>query len=1305
MPKQDYNWKRFWSLRTAKINFDEQGYLADPEWGQYYNPELVDLEAIADIPCLVLVGEPGIGKSKEMETLKFYTENKIDASSRILELNLRSCTSLKDDLFNDKIFTAWLCGTHHLYLFLDSFDEGLLSIPILSLSLIDELKKQKYRNHINRLHLRLACRTFVFPQILEVELQKLWQESNFRVYELAPLRCKDIIEAADIEGFSSDKFLKELAQKEVIPLAIRPVTLGLLLKIYHRHNGQYLSDQRIHELYLDGCRELCRESKDKDRHHLRPISNLDVDQRIVVAGRIAAITVFANRFAVGTGDQVDMAHEDVHLDQIYQGYEKANENEFSITREAVKEVLDTGLFSSRGLHRMGWAHQTYAEFLAAWYLVKHELPLAQVIKLISSTEDPEHKLIPQLHETAAWLAGMRADVLQEIIKTDPDVLLQSDVPTDANVRSQIVESLLTQYEQERLFNRNNHRNYIKLKHPNLTVQLQPYICNPNKQNDSRYLAIQIAEVCEVSGLQTDLVNLALDSSQLIDLRVSAARAIYSIGDRDAKLKLKPLAVIDLAEDENDELKGYALRSLWSDHLTAAELFNALSQPKKRNFTGMYKLFTEYEIAPKIQPDDLVFALEWLKKQGGRHLGDHFNKLGDAILIKAWENFYLKGVAEGFTKVAMVQWREHQKIFIDDDTLQQQFILSLLNDAEKRHALTTQTVTVISKIEKDPMLFIWSVIQNIPIREDIFWMIEMVLSSDEEKVQRVWSQLIQRSFDYQNVNQVDAIITATESNKILQEVFTPNFAAIELESDQAKELRANYIKGQEIEVLSQNNASQPLNPLPKDRIIMLLDMLETGDLSAWWRLNMEMTLQRNSKYYGDDFQLDLTKLIGWEEAEELTRKRIIEGAKNYVQHQNDISCDWIGTDKYNHAALAGCRAFHLLLKLSPDFFYALSPEIWKKWAPVVIATPNNSQEFHLELVKHTYLNAPEESINALITIIDKENQRHDYISGISYFDDIWDEQLKLALLQKVKDLSLKPRCFEQLAELLLKHGVIEARDFAESLISLPLPSTQCDRERILIASKIVFQNSDSSNWSFIWSLIQQDSAFGREVIELSVNMRSSSIQSDLTEIQLADLYLWLVRQYPYEEDPDLTNGVYDVTPRVNIMELRNSVLSQLTEKGTKQSCTEFEHLIQELPNLDWLKKILSDARANMRRKTWQPPQPEDILRLVMVQQPANSEILSKIDEANKGIKDMSEKPRVDLSGSKINGHININTGDGKAEQKIESKDPKGINCGVWIAIIIALLAIPISASVSGLFNPEVRQWLFNNRSTPEIPKKP
>jgi hypothetical protein len=472
--------------------------------------------------------------------------------------------------------------------------------------------------------------------------------------------------------------------------------------------------------------------------------------------------------------------------------------------------------------------------------------------------------------------------------------------------------------------------------------------------------------------------------------------------------------------------------------------------------------------------------------------------------------------------------------------------------------------------------------------------------------------------------------------------------------------------------------------------------------------MEMTLKPESQYYDNEFELDLTQLPGWQEADEATQRRIIEGAKKYVQQQDDVDYAWIGTNTFNRSALAGCRAFLLLLQESPDFLKNLPSEIWQRWAPVIVAAPSSNQheDSYLELVKYAYLNASEEFIKTLITLINKENQERDDLSVINHLDKCWDEQLKLTLLEKAKDPSLKPKCIGQLLEELLKQELTEAGDFAKSLITSPLPSTENEREKALIAARVLVENSEPSSWSFIWALIQQDSSFGREVFELVAYRYSHGIQLNLTEAQLADLYVWLLHEYPYDEDPDHSNEVmaYSVTARDGIARLRDSVLSQLEERGTLEACAEVERLIQELPDITWLGKTLIDAQANMRRKTWQFLTPEEFLQFVISQEPSNLDLSNQIDVIDQRTKKMEDEPKIDksvhITGSEISGVVN--TGDGSIENKIDPPNSKKkFDWKFWLSIAVTIAVALISVTASGVFNDEIKKFLFNRNTLPKV----
>jgi hypothetical protein len=240
-------------------------------------------------------------------------------------------------------------------------------------------------------------------------------------------------------------------------------------------------------------------------------------------------------------------------------------------------------------------------------------------------------------------------------------------------------------------------------------------------------------------------------------------------------------------------------------------------------------------------------------------------------------------------------------------------------------------------------------------------------------------------------------------------------------------------------------------------------------------------------------------------------------------------------------------------------------------------------------------------------------------------------------------------------------------------------------------------------------------FGREVLELVAYRYSHGIQLNLTETQLADLYVWLVCQYPFDEDPDYSNEVlaHCVTAREGMANLRDNVLTQLKERGTRQACDEIQSLIQKLPEISWLRRILIDAKANMRRKTWQPPTPAEILQLVVSQEPSNTDLSNKLDNIDRRTQKMADEPKVDQSVHITNSEVSggVNTGSGKIENKIESSNTKKefgtkkeFDWKFWLSISITVTVALISVAASGVFNEEIKNFLFNRNTSPQIEQK-
>jgi hypothetical protein len=272
----------------------------------------------------------------------------------------------------------------------------------------------------------------------------------------------------------------------------------------------------------------------------------------------------------------------------------------------------------------------------------------------------------------------------------------------------------------------------------------------------------------------------------------------------------------------------------------------------------------------------------------------------------------------------------------------------------------------------------------------------------------------------------------------------------------------------------------------------------------------------------------------------------------------------------------------------------------KWAPIILAyhTPDGPESGgpHRELVKLAYDRAPDEIIQTLLILIDKENVNHGNIFIVDKVLDCWDSRIAAALLQKVGSEALKPDSMEVLLKHLLEHHVAEAKSYAESLVQLPITTDQ--RGKAVSAAKVLILHADDCGWLTVWPAMQQDTDFGRQVA-LTVAHRGDERQHPivsrrLSEDQLADFYVWLTRQFPYSQDPRTEGGL--VSARESAASWRDGILHNLKMRGTPSACNAIRRIMRELPELTWLKRQLLEAEDVTRRLTWKPITAADILKI-------------------------------------------------------------------------------------------------------------
>jgi hypothetical protein len=725
--------------------------------------------------------------------------------------------------------------------------------------------------------------------------------------------------------------------------------------------------------------------------------------------------------------------------------------------------------------------------------------------------------------------------------------------------------------------------------------------------------------------------------------------VVSVGDEQTKMRLKRLA-FNSQDDPEDELKGYALQAVYPTHLTTEEVLSCLTQPKASYIGGCYQDFVAKGLGLRLPPTDLPVVLEWLLKDPIRDPAYPFGDLSDILILKAWDHLEDPEVLSKFAQIALLRLSQYRKMIGDSHGTS--FKQLFEENDFKRRQLLEAVISIIPNSEEEPVWLAGYTEYSLltPLKQDFLWLIEKLQTSDSDQIQRTYAKLIRWKLDWHSADQLSSLLTVSQNSPILRTEFSLELEPILLNSHKADQARLEYIQLQEMQ--TPKNQRKLLDPPPKIRVLECLSHFETGLVDAWWHLCKEMTLTPTSTHYGMCFEADIAVLPGWKEADENTKMRIITAAKKYIYQGKPETGAWLGTNSFHYSALAGYKALRILSVKDPDFISIIPSDIWEKWTAIILGYPNaredKDKEIRQRLIKKAYTNAPSEFIRALIILVDHEITEHESVYINRELRDCWDERLAAVLMDKVQDETLSAKNLGDLLEDLLANQVSQARVFAESLISLPPPTAGEARAKAIIAAKILVLYTEDAGWSVVWSAIQQDPEFGREVLEaVSYAVKyEGNIEQRLKEDCIADLYIFLSQQYPDSdveqredsENKELTGvGAYVVGSEDSIRTWRDDIPKRLQERGTREACAALRKIIHALPKLkDELQCRLLEAEVLVRRQTWQPPQPEQILQLVR----------SQLDNQNThifpGVLIMqgSNNPNLNFGGSV--GAVNVNS---------------------------------------------------------------
>lgn len=347
------------------------------------NNEGLTFADILEIPNIVLLGEPGAGKSYLFNHASQHENGKCIAA--------RNFTIYADESYTNKP------------VYIDALDEKRSRVETGSIDGIILHIKQ-----IKPSKVRLSCRVADWLGETDLELFKPYFDTNggYCVVVLEALTKEEIDHILSGKNIDDPlEFRKKASEKGASTLLTNPQTLIMLVDSVK--NGQWPKTKK--ELYENATELLLTEYNDK--HKRKPLAGFTSIQLKDAAGAACAVLLIA----------------DVEGISLLKGRYSYAEIPYPHS-EAVLAALTKQAFVTINQEQVNYSHRTIAEYLAACWLVnsiRKELPVSRVCSLLCVDNYPAL----ELRGLYAWLVQLLPDEYADaLMASDPyGVLVHGDV--------------------------------------------------------------------------------------------------------------------------------------------------------------------------------------------------------------------------------------------------------------------------------------------------------------------------------------------------------------------------------------------------------------------------------------------------------------------------------------------------------------------------------------------------------------------------------------------------------------------------------------------------------------------------------------------------------------------------------------------------------------------------------------------------------------------------------------------------------------------------------------------------------------
>lgn len=1199
-----YPWKRFWRPEGVEVScgYSGEGFLDDPdqEGGLAFNPKCKSLpELLAACPVLILCGPPGSGKSTELESVwKGHKE------SQEVQVIFRRATAfgsghlLPDLSVRSREWQRALeCGKKILFL-IDGIDEALQREQSLLISLIELLKAEP----LDRVRLVLSCRSAQWQSDTGKDLARLWgQEETEFVYEICPLRLRDVSQTVNKEiADRTEPFFREIDRAEAVPLARWPITLNMLVE-HFKGVGKLPASRG--SLYRSAIGRLLEEPNERREATYRETSPEWLPgEKVLLARRIAALMIFGGKKALLRLDQSSdpdcLGYSDILHEQASD--ETSSGSSFQITRVKLDRLTETRLFESAGTLEghssptVRFSHRTLAELLAGEFVDGLRDDELRRLFFVRQGSD-EELIIPQLLQTAAWLAGTSegGPFFDLMLSLHPEAFLQADLaPLTENQKSTIVLRLLRKASRgepgpDRAVSKASH----SLNFPGIEKLLKPPILDGSANIHARRFALNLARICRVSEL-ADSVWTILDRPD-DPMALEAAHTLRYVEEDPGlhKDRLLKLAVGGVQADNFETLKGVALDLLVPRCAPVREILDLLTPPQTDSYVGRYRMFLNYRLPKAVAIEDLPACLDFLRtKPGCFDSLSPYEDFANRVFDLSCENLssseildrlvlLLVEISRKFHPFPREARRQSDDVSFGSQANAELFFEGFLNHKE---VAGDDVAMVIGRTSDLTLAFLLKRLPSAPPGRRAIWAkaIRYLAYSDEREQHR---ELLQARYD-EYVELRDIFPPIRKPGSDLHDTLLRFERAGELilarrQKRNRARMRAITKKHVTWEEVFLKGVEQCGNGEPAGWINVVFGARGDGQAGEW-----------------DDSGIESSRLLM--QLTEKQRGSIRDCARRFLLEFDDTRSETGYRTNWSEAAYEAVK--WLREKIFADSL--LKDAVSEKWIGALIDAFNNGEEAHQEIVRMALQLNPEQTRSWFRRLLDR--QLHEdgdgWLPVLRAFEIAWGRTLSIELADFLSAPNLKPRSMrEGLCHLLEHDAEFGAKIIAGRLTSIRIgdPNLNSALSRAVVGVAWFF--AEESEMETAWPLIAGNPISAKALfleVARDLDTRGMRFLNRFSSTRLTDLLLLMFRLFPPKEDPPMSHEVNFVTPLDECIQLRSALIRTLSKRGAIEEIRRFLKTLPEGES-DLYKWNLEEAKQNRALLEWIPPKASEIIRLV------------------------------------------------------------------------------------------------------------